>query len=127
MDSESVVAVPSESAESPYELLDDRFRACQGDKRLRRLFSEGRWLEGPAYFPAGRYLVCSDVSNDRILRWDEMTEQTGVFRRDTNYANGNSADRHGRRPNLPDGTIHQDLHLQETARRDWLGAHAVLE
>ena len=61
MDSESVVAVPSESAESPYELLDDRFRACQGDRRLRRLFSEGRWLEGPAYFPAGRYLVWSDV------------------------------------------------------------------
>jgi hypothetical protein len=30
--------------ESPYELFDDRFRACQGDKRLRRLFSEGRWL-----------------------------------------------------------------------------------
>ena len=79
MDKESVVAVPSESAESPYELLDDRFRACQGDKRLQRLFSEGRWLEGPAYFPAGRYLVCSDVPNDRILRWDEMSGRLAYF------------------------------------------------
>jgi gluconolactonase len=96
MDKESVVAVPSESADSPYELLDDRFRACQGDKRLQRLTSEGRWLEGPAYFPTGRYLVCSDVPNDRILRWDEASGQTGVFRRNTNYANGNTVDRDGR-------------------------------
>jgi hypothetical protein len=50
--------------DSPYELFDDRFRECQGDTRLRRLFSKGRWLEGPAYFPAGRYLVCSDVPNE---------------------------------------------------------------
>ena len=32
-----------------------------------------RWTEGPAYFPAGRYLVFSDIPNDQMLRWDEMT------------------------------------------------------
>jgi gluconolactonase len=82
--------------ESPYELFDDRFRACQGDTRLRKLFSEGRWLEGPAYFPAGRYLVWSDVPNNLILRWDEMSGHTAIFRQGTNYANGNTVDRHGR-------------------------------
>ena len=83
--------------ENPYELFDDRFRACQtGDRQLQRLFAEGRWLEGPAYFPAGRYLVWSDVPNDRILRWDELSGRTGIFRRDTHYANGNTVDFHGR-------------------------------
>jgi gluconolactonase len=83
MDKEIVIAGPSqsaESAESPYELLDDRFRACQGEKRFQRLFSEGRWIEGPAYFPAGRYLVWSDVPNNRILRWDELSGRAGIFR-----------------------------------------------
>jgi hypothetical protein len=83
--------------ENPYELFDDRFGECQaGDRQLQRRFSEGRWLEGPAYFPAARYLVWSDVPNNQILRWDEMSGRTGIFRRDTNYANGNTVDFHGR-------------------------------
>jgi len=96
MDKETESAAPGEGAESPYELFDDRFGACQGDKRLQTLFSEGRWLEGPAYFPAGRYFVCSDVPNNRIIRWDEPSGQTSIFRHDTNYANGNTVDHNGR-------------------------------
>lgn len=75
---------------------DDRFRGCDGDEWLECLFEGGRWLEGSAYFAAGRYLVVSDIPNDRILRWDEVTGAVGVFREPAHFANGNTVDRFGR-------------------------------
>ncbi|WP_411711350.1 hypothetical protein [Lentzea atacamensis] len=39
-----------------------------------------RKAEGPVYFAGGRYLVWSDIPDDRLLRWDETTSQVGVFR-----------------------------------------------
>jgi gluconolactonase len=81
----------------PYELLDERFAACQrGDRRLEQLFTGGRWLEGPAYFAAGRYLVWSDIPNNRMMRWDETNGKCGVFRREAHHSNGNTVDRDGR-------------------------------
>lgn len=50
----------------------------------------------PAYFAAGRYLVFSDIPNERVLRWDEVTGAVGVFRQPSGYANGHTADRQGR-------------------------------
>jgi gluconolactonase len=79
-----------------FEVLDDRFRACRGDQWTRRLFSGGRWTEGPAWFPAGRYLVFSDIPNDRVLRYDETTGSVGVFRSPAGHANGHTVDRRGR-------------------------------
>jgi gluconolactonase len=55
-----------------------------------------RWTEGPACFPAGRYLIVSDVPNDRLLRRDETTGAVGAFRQPSNYANGHTIDRRGR-------------------------------
>src|SRR4249919_2283803 len=55
-----------------------------------------RWAEGPAYFPEGGYLLFSDIPNNRIMKFDEKTGQTTVFRSDANYANGNTRDRQGR-------------------------------
>ena len=55
-----------------------------------------RWAEGPVYVPAGRYLLVSDIPNDRIMRWDETTGAIGVFRHPAGYANGNTLD--GERP-----------------------------
>ena len=63
-----------------FEVLDERFASCNGDEWMQRLHTGCRWTEGPAYFPAGRYLVFSDIPNDRILRWDETTGAVGVFR-----------------------------------------------
>ncbi|MGA8115854.1 MAG: SMP-30/gluconolactonase/LRE family protein [Actinocatenispora sp.] len=80
----------------PYEILDDRFRPCRGDLCLECLWTGGRWVEGPAYFPAGRYLVWSDIPNDRMLRWDEITGAVGVFRQPASYTNGNTVDDSGR-------------------------------
>jgi gluconolactonase len=64
--------------------------------RVEKLFEGTRWAEGPAYFPAGRYLVWSDIPNDRILRWDEPTGHVGVFRSPAGYTNGHTVDREGR-------------------------------
>lgn len=55
-----------------------------------------RWAEGPAYFPAGGYLLFSDIPNNRIMKFDEKTGKTSVFRANANYANGNTRDRQGR-------------------------------
>ncbi|HEY3008063.1 MAG TPA: SMP-30/gluconolactonase/LRE family protein [Micromonosporaceae bacterium] len=77
-------------------VLDERFRGCSGDKSMVRLHTGCRWTEGPAYFAAGRYLVFSDIPNDRMLRWDETTGAVGVFRQPSRYANGHTVDRRGR-------------------------------
>ena len=79
-----------------FEVLDERFRFFGGDHVLERLHTGCRWTEGPAYFPAGRYLVFSDIPNDRLLRWDETTGVVGVFLQPAGYANGHSVDRRGR-------------------------------
>ena len=85
-----------ESIPTEFEVLDDRFRVVRGDPTVERLYAGCRWAEGPVYVPAGRYLVWSDIPNDRMLRWDEMTGQVGVFRQPAGYSNGNTLDAQGR-------------------------------
>jgi gluconolactonase len=81
----------------PYTQLDDRFRRLTLDNvQLEMLWTGGRWLEGPAYFAAGRYLVCSDIPNDRMLRWDETDGSVSVFRHPSHHTNGHTVDREGR-------------------------------
>jgi len=79
-----------------FQMLDDRFSRCDGDFVVERLHTGARKTEGPAYFAAGRYLLWSDIPNDRMLRWDETTGTVGVFRQPSGYANGNTVDRQGR-------------------------------
>jgi gluconolactonase len=60
-----------------------------------------RWAEGPVYFPnevAGKpgYLLCSDIPNNRLMKFDEATNKFTVFKTNVNYANGNTRDRQGR-------------------------------
>jgi gluconolactonase len=58
--------------------------------------SEGfSWAEGPVYFADARCLYWSDIPNNRIMRWDEETGATSIFRKPSNYANGNTRDRQG--------------------------------
>jgi gluconolactonase len=76
--------------------LDPRFAGCDGDEWLEVLYDRGRWLEGPAYHPAGRCLVFSDIPNDQVLRWDEPTGAVGVLREPSGFTNGNIFDRAGR-------------------------------
>jgi gluconolactonase len=79
-----------------FEVLDPRFAGTGGDRSLARLFSGGRWLEGPAYHPAGRFVLFSDIPNDRVLRYDEVSERTDVFMTQAGFTNGRTVDRQGR-------------------------------
>src|SRR6266404_2128593 len=63
---------------------------------LEQVATGMRWAEGPVYFPEGGYLLFSDIPNNRIMKFDEKTGQTTVFRSNSNYANGNTRDRQGR-------------------------------
>ena len=80
-----------------FEVIDPRFSGLVfGNVHLEKLYSGCRWAEGPAWFAAGRYLVWSDIPNDRILRWDETDGSVSVFRQPAMNTNGNSVDREGR-------------------------------
>lgn len=82
---------------SDYEIIDGRFRPLvRVSARVERVFEGCRWAEGPAWFPAHRSVVWSDIPNDRMLRFDEAGGTTAVFRSPANYSNGNAVDRQGR-------------------------------
>ena len=64
--------------------------------QLERLHQGALWAEGPVYFPAGDYLLWSDIPNDRLLQWvPELGVRVMSHR--SNNANGNTRDRQGRR------------------------------
>jgi len=78
-------------------VLDPRFRQCfAGHVRVERLWTGARWSEGPAWFAAGRYLIWSDIPNNRMLRLDEPSGHVSVFRQPANNSNGNTVDNRGR-------------------------------
>ena len=82
---------------SPHEIIDARFGALiHGSARLDHLWTGGRWCEGPAYVPAGRYLIWSDIPNDRRMRWDETDGSVSVFQTPCMNQNGHTIDREGR-------------------------------
>ncbi|MHB2167880.1 SMP-30/gluconolactonase/LRE family protein [Alsobacter sp. R-9] len=82
---------------TPFEILDKRANGLfNGTAKLERLYIGCRWAEGPAYFPAGRYLVWSDIPNNRIMRYDETDGSVSVFRQPSNNTNGHTVDRQGR-------------------------------
>lgn len=63
---------------------------------LEQVATGMRWAEGPVYFPAGGYLLVSDIPNNRIMKYSEKDGSFTVFRAKANYANGNTRDRQGR-------------------------------
>jgi gluconolactonase len=78
-------------------ILDPGFaRYRLNSAKVERLATGFRWCEGPVWFGDGRYLLWSDIPNNRIMRWDEETGATSVFRKPSNFANGNTRDREGR-------------------------------
>jgi gluconolactonase len=78
-------------------VLDPRFQKIFiGNTGIRRIATGFDFTEGPVWFGDGRYLLFSDIPNDRIMRWDETTGGVSVFRNPSHYANGNTRDRQGR-------------------------------
>lgn len=63
---------------------------------VERLATGMRWSEGPVWFGDGRYLLWSDIPNNRMLKWEESNQSTSIFRNPSNHANGNIRDKQGR-------------------------------
>ena len=71
--------------------LDPSFNALRLPlASVERLYTGCRWSEGPVYFGDGRYVLWSDIPNDRILKWEEETGAVSVFRKTSHNANGNT-------------------------------------
>lgn len=80
-----------------FQVLDKRFtKYAMGNVHMETLYEGTRWAEGPAYFPAGKYLLWSDIPNDRIMRFDETDGSVSVFMQDGGNHNGHTVDREGR-------------------------------
>ena len=80
-----------------FDVVDARFyRLALPYVNVEKLYFGCRWSEGPAWFAAGRYLVWSDIPNDRMLRFDETDNSVSVFRHPALHSNGNTVDLQGR-------------------------------
>ena len=93
------VAYPGSSRypDPAVEVLDPAFlRYRIFSASVEQLGSGLRWAEGPVWFGDGRYLLFSDIPNNRIMRWDETTGGLSVFRQPANHSNGLTRDRQGR-------------------------------
>ena len=69
---------------------------AQPNAPIQRLWTGALWSEGPAWNAQGRYLVWSDIPNNRQLRWLEDDGRVSVFRMPSNNSNGNTFDFQGR-------------------------------
>jgi gluconolactonase len=68
----------------------------QPNAPIQRLWTGALWSEGPAWSGQGRYLVWSDIPNNRQMRWLEDNGRVTVFRMPSNNSNGNTFDFQGR-------------------------------
>lgn len=83
--------------DSHVEAIDaKRFKGSAGTAAVERVATGFRWAEGPAYFPAGRYLIFSDIPNNRMMRLSEDDGHLSVFRSPSLNSNGNTVDKQGR-------------------------------
>ena len=102
------------------EVLDERFAKYKlGNAAIEMLWTGGRWLEGPVWFGDGRYLLFSDLPNNRILKWEEETAEVSVFRKPSNNTNGNTRDRQGR-------LVSCEHHTRRVTRTEYDGSITVL-
>jgi gluconolactonase len=79
------------------QIIDPSFAPYRiASAKVERIASGMRWAEGPVWFGDGRFLLWSDIPNNRLMKWEEETGAVSVFRHPSNYANGNTRDRQGR-------------------------------
>lgn len=89
---------PSERYPDPsVRILDPSFTKYRLNlAKVERIATGMRWAEGPVWFGDGRYLLWSDIPNNRMMKWEEETGAVSVFRKPANNSNGNTRDRRGR-------------------------------
>jgi gluconolactonase len=77
--------------------IDPAFNSLRiGNAPIQRLWTGALWMEGPAWCGQGRYLVWSDIPNNRQMRYLEEDGRVTVFRFPSNHSNGNTFDFQGR-------------------------------
>jgi len=77
--------------------IDPSFNALRvGNTPVQRLWTGAMWCEGPAWNGQGRYLIWSDIPNNRQMRWIEEDGRVTVFRQPSGNSNGNTFDQQGR-------------------------------
>lgn len=90
-------AEPTRYPDPDIVVLDDRFKKYKlGNTPIRRLATGMLWAEGPAWNGVGRYLVWSDIPNDRQMRYIEDDGHVSVMRKPAGNSNGNTFDHQGR-------------------------------
>lgn len=100
--------------------LDPRFNRYKiGNAPIQRPYTGSLWAEGPAWSGVGRYLVWSDIPNDRQLRWLEEDGHVSAFQQPSGNTNGNTFDREGRLISCEHGT-------RSVTRREHNGTRTVL-
>ena len=78
-------------------VLDPRFQhMVLGHAAIERIATGFRFTEGPVYYGDSRFLLFSDIPNNRLLRWDETSGATAILRDPAGYPDGNTRDRQGR-------------------------------
>lgn len=78
-------------------VIDETFNALRLPlSKVEQIATGCRWAEGPVWIGDLRSLIWSDIPNNRLLRWDEESGATTVFRKPSGYANGATRDRQGR-------------------------------
>jgi len=101
-------------------VLDDRFARYRLDlAKVERIATGCRWAEGPVWFGDHHALLWSDVSNNKMMRWDERTGRTSVFRAPSDYSNGNTRDATGHLVTCEQGT-------RRVTRTEFDGSRTVL-
>ena len=100
--------------------LDNRFRRyIVGNTTIQRLYTGTLWAEGTAWNGVGRYLVWSDIPNNRQMRWIEEDGRVSVFRAPSGYSNGNTFDFEGRQVSCEHGN-------RRVARYEYNGSVTVI-
>jgi gluconolactonase len=87
--------------------------------KVEKIASGMRWCEGPVWFGDGRFLLWSDIPNNRIMKWDDETGSVSVFRKPSNNSNGNTRDRQGR-------LVTCEHDLRRVTRTEYDGAITVI-
>ena len=100
--------------------LDNRFRRYMvGNTVIQRLYTGTLWAEGPAWNGVGRYLVWSDIPNNRQMRWIDEDARVTVFHAPSGFSNGNTFDFEGRQLSCEHGN-------RRVARYEYNGSVTVI-
>src|SRR5262245_3036873 len=68
-------------------VLDKRFAKYKiGNTPIQRLATGMLWAEGPAWNGVGKFLLWSDIPNDRQMRYLDDDGHVSTFRKPANYS-----------------------------------------